>query len=170
MFQINKNIIYILLFWVFTSCGYHFSGGGEFPENIKKIKIEIFKNKTSSNTIATVLTNDLIYETGRNKNITITDKDSADAIITGEIKSLGIAVIAHTGGYVSSEKRVTVTVSVKITGKDGKLIWSRETISAQEAFKTNQTKSIEEQNQNSAIVILSKRLAELIHSSITDNF
>ncbi len=170
MFQINKNIIYVLFFLAFTSCGYHFSGGGKFPASIKKINIKFFKNRTSNNTIATALTNDLIYEIGRNKNITITDENSADAVISGKITSFEVTTIAHTDTYISSEKRVTVTTSVKITGKDGTLIWIREALLAQEAFKTNQTKSMEEQNQNSAVIILSKRLAELIHSSITDNF
>ena len=71
---------------------------------------------------------------------------------------------------VSRERRVTVTVDLKLTNPEGRLIWSAIGVSANEAYDVMSDKLATEQNRRNAISVLSKRLAERVYSRLTDDF
>ena len=117
-----------------------------------------------------VFTNDIVYEFTRNRKGALADMDKADAILLGVIESMSIETISRKGISTSIERRVTVVISLKLKDREGKVIWSAESISAKEAYDVASDKIATEKNRRDAISALSKRVAEKIYNSLTDNF
>jgi hypothetical protein len=59
---------------------------------------------------------------------------------------------------------------LKLTGPDGRVIWSARGVSANEAYDVMSDKLATEQNRRDAISVLSKRLAEKVYNRITADF
>jgi len=167
--KINIRIVFCLLF-VFSSCGYSFRGGGNLPEGIKSLSIKMLENRTSETGAENIFTNDLIYEiTGFGK-VVLTKGDNADGILTGVIKSMRIHAISRRDSYSSLERRVFVTLSLKLTDPTGRVIWSVKDLSANEDYIVLSDKQATERNRREAVKTLSKRLAEKIYNRLTDDF
>jgi outer membrane lipopolysaccharide assembly protein LptE/RlpB len=171
LFLKRSNIWIIFLFvMIVSACGYKFTGGGSFPAGIKSICVVTLENRTSETGAENIFTNDLIYEVTRDNKVLLTTKDKADALLSGIIKSMSIQTISHTGTLTPLERRVTITVDVKLTDPDGKVIWYANDVSANEAYDVMSDKLATEQKRRDAISALSKRLAERLYARITDDF
>lgn len=171
LFMKTKRIwIVLALGLLFSGCGYHFAGGGSLPADIKSISISMLKNRTAETGVENVFTNDIIYEVTRDKKVRLTNTENADATLTGMIASMRTDTISRTGQYTSAERRVKVVVDLKLTDRDGQLIWSVKGLSANEEYDVASDKQVTEQNRQAAISELSKRLAETIYNRLTDDF
>ncbi len=161
----------VLLFFLFSSCGYHFTGGGDFPGDVNSVFVQFFKNRTSETGIENIITNDLIYEITRMKKVSLVSEKKADAILSGVVDSMSIGTIAYQGVRSSLERRVVITVTLTLKDRDGKVLWSRKGISENEEYDVMASdKYTTETNRREAIKTLSKRLSEKIYSSLTDRF
>ncbi len=171
MYFKRNNIWIVFALLMFSSaCGYRFAGSGSFPAGIKSVRISILENRTSETGMENIITNDLIYEVTRDKKVALTSMDKADALLSGVIKSMSIETISRRGTHSSLERRVTVTVDLKLTGPNGRVIWSARGVSANEAYDVMSDKLATEQNRRDAISVLSKRLAEKAYNRITADF
>jgi len=153
-----------------TACGYRFAGSASFPAGIKSVCIPILKNHTSEAGIENTITNDLIYEITRHDITVLPSKDEADSILSGVIKSMTVETITHKDSQTSSERRVRVTVNLKLTSHSGKAVWSIKGLSDYEEYDVGTDKLETEQNRLDAISNLSKRLAEKVYARITEDF
>jgi len=160
----------ILLGGLFSACGYRFTGGGSLPSGITSVSVEMFQNRTGETGVEAVITNDVIYEFGRHEQVVVTGSDKADAILTGVIRSISERTISHTGEYTSKERRVKVNVDLKLTDRSGRVIWSRKSVSEDEAYPVMSEKQFAERKKREAIKTLSKRLAETIFNELTADF
>ncbi|MFO7665738.1 MAG: LPS assembly lipoprotein LptE, partial [Desulfobacterales bacterium] len=124
---------------------------------------------TAESGIENVITNDIIYEFIRNGRAAA-KIDDADAYLTGIIESANDEAISRQSSQTSLERRITVILSLKLKDKSGKIIWSRKSISADQAFAVTADKYETEKNKSAAIELLSKRLAENVYNRLTDNF
>ena len=170
-----KKLIYIshicaAISLLLTACGYHFSGGGQLPQNVHRICVQIFENRTNETGLEQTIANEIIYYFTRFKNVQLTDKKNAQAILSGVIKSSSISTIAHKTSYVTSERRIKIVMDVKLTSTDGKVMWDSGQISDDEAFEFSTDKMQTEENKKSALATLSQRIAERIYYQLTDNF
>ena len=171
--MILRRIVVLLIFYLslsFVACGYRFAGSGSFPAGIKSVNIPILKNNTSEVGIENTITNDLISEVTRHDITVLSKKEEAESILSGVIKSATIETIAYKDPQTSSERRVTVTVDLKLTLPSGEIVWFRKGISDYEEYDVVEDKLETEQNRRDAISDLSERLAEKIYASITENF
>ncbi|MEA1948833.1 MAG: LptE family protein [Thermodesulfobacteriota bacterium] len=161
----------IILFWLpFSACGYQFTGGGSLPSGITSISIEMFENRTSETGAETIITNDLIYEFTRHRQVVLTGRDNADAVLTGVIVSSSSKTISRKGEYTSNERRVILKLDLQLTDKSGGVIWSAKAVSENEAYQVMPEKQSTERNKRVAIERLSKRLAENIFNRLTADF
>ena len=173
MFQKRKNIFFILFLLIFVSgCGYRFAGTGDFPEGTESIFIPILENRTSESGLEKQITDDLIYEFTKNsKDILARSIDDADAVLYGIIRSIGTKTISRVDPNTSSERRVKISVDMKLVVPEGRVIWREEGITANEAYSVvPDDKYRTVQNGKEAISKLSQRLAEKIYTRMTDNF
>ncbi len=155
---------------VFTGCGYRFSGGGSFPSGIKTVFVEIFENHTSETGIEQKFTNDLIYEITRNGSVNFAGKEGADGIISGIIVSSTTDTVSPRGVTAASERRVRVTVDLKLAGRDGKVVWSAKGVSSNIAYVVAPTNDQTEENKREAIEQISEELAESVLNRLTSDF
>ena len=151
-----------------ASCGYKFSGGGSFPRDIKSICISVFENRSTETGIENTITNDLIQEVNRMGDIALTDKKRADAVLSGVV-FVGNEIISRRGN-TPIEKRITVTVDLKLDSSEDGVIWSSQGVSEQEAYDVTGSDQDTKQNKNEATSILSKRLSEVIYRRLSDDF
>jgi len=130
------------------------------------------ENRTAETGAENIFTNDLIYEVTRDNKVFLTSKDKAEALLSGIIQSMSIETISRKGAHssLSLERRVTITVDVKLTDPNGKVIWYASDVSANEAYDVMSDKLATEQKRKGAISALSKRLAEKLYARITDDF
>ena len=162
--------LFVLLMVCSLSCGYRFAGSGNLPEGVQKVSVAIFKNNTAETGLENTFTNDLIYEFIRSGRTVLPDQENADAVISGTVRSIGVASAARSDSSSSTERRVTITADIKLTAKDGRVIWTAKGISEDQTFIVESDKQATEENKNDAIEYVSKRLAEFVIRRMTDNF
>ena len=160
-----------LLIIMFSGCGYRFTGGGNFPSDVKSIFVTNFKNRTSESGLETIITNELIDEFTKNRKDALASRqDEAEAVLTGVVKSIDISTISHDEINISNERRVTIRVDLKLVHK-GRSIWNASSISADEAYSVVAGDKVRtEQNKNRAIALAADRLSEKIFNRLTEDF
>jgi outer membrane lipopolysaccharide assembly protein LptE/RlpB len=161
-------IIVILLF--FSACGYRFAGSGNLPGGIQTVAIEIFENRTTETGLENIITNDLIYEFTRKGRRVQKDSKKAEAVLTGVIGSERITTISRQAQQSALARRVTIVVSLKLTGSDGGVKWSASGISEFQDYNVTSDKQANEISKRQAIENLSKKLAEKVYNRLTDDF
>ena len=164
------GLILCLLFLSMVGCGYHLAGRGSFPSGINTVCIPIFKNHTSQTGFENVFTNAIIYEFTRRGSVTIVPEEAAGAILRGAITSLSTETASHKQEYLASERRVRLLIALRLTGKDGAIIWSSDTIKGKEVYLVADAEQQTQKNKKAALERLSKQLAESIYNQITANF
>jgi outer membrane lipopolysaccharide assembly protein LptE/RlpB len=157
---------------ILAACGYQFKGTGlKAPEGVRTIAITVLENRTSETGIERVFTNDLATEFTRSKVLRVVDKDTADAVLSGVIKSMGVKTIAYTANFDSDQRRVTITLGLTLMSRDGKILWSDPALSDREAFEVLQDDKVAtDKSRRVAIEAISERLAEKTHNRILQDF
>jgi hypothetical protein len=166
-----KNKMWFLfpvLAMIIVGCGYRFTGGGEFPFNIKSVFVPVFENRTSETGIETIITNDFIYELTRSRKVSVVEQEAADAVLFGIINSLSTQTIARSGIQVPLERKVRMFLDMKLTDTHGRVLWAMQGISDDETYEVSADKFSTEQRKRVAIKILSRRMAEMIYLQLTD--
>ena len=132
----------------------------------------MLENRTSESGLEKTITNDLVNEFTRNrKNILAGSIQQADAILYGIIHSIEIETISRNDPNISTERRIRLSVDMRLVVPEDRIIWRVKEITADEAysvFPDNKYKTI--QNKREAISKLSQRLAEKVYARMTDNF
>lgn len=153
-----------------AACGYRFAGGGSLPGGAESISVLMPENRTAESGIQAQLNSDIVYEFTRRESARIAPSETADAILSGVITTVQDTDIAHTGTSTASQRRVTLTVDMQLENKNGKVLWRRSGLSDYEAYDVAANRSGTDLNRRDAIEKVSKRLAEAVYKSITDNF
>ena len=164
-----KIILTLLVGAALASCGYRFAGSGSLPGGTRTIFVDVLNNRTAETGIENTFTSDLRYEFVRNR--MSADRDQADGILSGEIKALRTESITRQSQTVSSERRVTATLFLKLEDKEGRILWSVKGISDSEAYQVaGDDRTGMDFNKREAIARLSRKLAESVFYRLTDNF
>jgi outer membrane lipopolysaccharide assembly protein LptE/RlpB len=153
------------------ACGYRFAGSGGFPDNVEKIFIEVFENRTSKAGIERIVTNQLVFEFTRQREKSLaSDSPSADATLKGVIQSIRTRTISRVGTEVANEREVIMTLNLRLIKQDGEVIWAAKGLSGRQAYDVSDLKLENDRNESVAIAILSERISQRIFSRLTDNF
>lgn len=161
--------IILLLGVMLSACGYRFAGSGALPGGTKTIFVDVFKNQTAETGIENIFTEDFRYEFIRSK--IFAGQDEAEAILSGEIRSLRVQTISRKDQITSQERRVYASINLKLKNPQGEVIWSADGITDSEAYEvTAGDKTVIDINKRNAIRRLSKKLAEAVYYRLTDNF
>lgn len=154
------------------ACGYRLVGeGSSFPGGAKRIFVQMLNNPTSETGVETTFTNQIIFEfTRRNPAALAGSVDRADAVLSGEVASYEIATAAPRGKDAAAQRRVTMSLNLKLVGNDGRKLWSGSGITDNEVYPVSEDKLQTEQNEREAITILASRIAERVYNRLTDDF
>lgn len=161
-----------LAFLCLAGCGYQLRGREtNLPPDIHSVAIPIFGNRTDQTGIETEVTRALVEKFISTKRLLVGPRDSADALLTGTVRSFStnpVAVISSTQS--TTEYRATVILEYNFQGrKDGKVLF-REEISEWRNYPVVSDLNTTEQNKRDAIRSISVLLAERIHEQILGGF
>ena len=154
------------------SCGYQLRGREtNLPPGIHSLAIPIFSNRTDQTGVETDVTQALAAKFISSKRLAVTTRNSADALLTGTVKSFSTTPVAvTTSTQVSTEYRATLTIEFTFEGKkDGKVLF-REEMSDWRNYPVVSDLNTMEQNKQEAIRRISALLAERIHELILGGF
>ncbi len=160
---------YLILGILLSSCGYRFAGG-DLPFSIKTLCIRMFENPTTEAGIETTFANDLINEFTRNSHVILAGPEEADAILTGEIRSMSIETVSRKSSYVPFERQAKIAVDLRLKDRDGQVVWSGDEMSEEEAYTVMPEKLATEHNRREAISAISERLAEEVYARVSGGF
>ena len=153
------------------ACGYRFAGSGGFPDNVEKIFIEIFENRTSKAGIERVVTNQLVFEFTRQREKSLaSDPKEADATLKGVIQTIRTRTISRVGTEVANEREVVMFLDLRLIKQNGEVIWAAKGLSGRQTYNVSDLKLENDRNEDLAIAILSERMSERIFSRLTDDF
>ncbi|MDJ0912652.1 MAG: LptE family protein [Desulfobacterales bacterium] len=158
-----------LIFLMLSACGYRLNGMEQMPEGIQTIAIPIFENRTEETGIQFAFTNDLIFEFTLRGFSVVPDPSSADGVFTGVIRSISVQTISRKGTQTPVDRRVSVTLDLRLHDKAGKKLWSN-SIRGNEEYKVGDTSEITGSNKREAILRFSRKIAENIFYGLTADF
>ncbi len=153
------------------ACGYRFAGSGTLPGNVTALAIHMLDNRTAEAGIETIVTNDLVNQFILNSRIKLMESDDAQAVLSGSVTGIRVDTASRVSYLESSERRVTVTVFLMLTHKDGRVLWQDGTLSDNEVYDVvTDNKAATNRNKRQAIAVLSNRLAEKAFNRLSDTF
>jgi outer membrane lipopolysaccharide assembly protein LptE/RlpB len=167
------------MFWVVlaagvvaSGCGYRFTGGGNLPAGVERVFMVIFDNRTSEigveNDLAASLAN--TFSTLGPRNVLVSDRENADAELSGTISSVEIYTVSRRTETVSAERRVVITVSANLISTDGRNLWRSDALSVSQAYRVAGENQETEADKRAAIRQAADLLADKIYNSLTSNF
>jgi len=177
-YEIIKNIFHIkscfILFMIIFlgGCGYQFQGRGtNLPPEIRSVAVPIFANRTFHTGIESEVTRALAEKFISARRLNVVEQNSADALLTGIVKSFVTTSVAVTGDtQITTGYRATLTVEITFKRqKDGRVLFKGE-MSEWWNYPVVADLAITENNKKEAVRQISHLLAEKVHELILENF
>ena len=167
-----KHIWLLSLTWLLAiSCGYRFGEQGGFPGNTDRLFVKVLENRTQETGVENIVTAALLSElTLRKTNNLASGLDNADVVLSGVVEEVEIRTIATRTRDTAAERRVTVTVALKLTKQDGNVVWSTRGLRDDEGYFVAADNERTDQNRRDAILLLSRRMAEKVVNRLSDDF
>lgn len=166
-----------------TGCGYRLYPEGvnvgaksaNMSNDIRKIFVAAFTNNTPEANIETGLRNAFIDQFIKGRRFQIVNAEGlADAVLTGDIKSLVVSPLAYRGGSnLAVEKRITVTLSLTLTaiGSPTTPLWREGNFTQWGDYALDGTNlSAGQAGQKNALFKLSNDIAERAYRLMTADF
>jgi outer membrane lipopolysaccharide assembly protein LptE/RlpB len=167
----KSSFIIILTLVLCGGCGYHFAEEGGFPGDTERLFVKVLENKTQETDVESILTAALLNElTLRKTSELARGIDDADVVLSGAVDLVTIVTISSSKPDVASERRVTVSIDLKLTKKDGSVVWAAKNLSDFEAYLVDSNQQKTDANRRNAIGVLSKRIAERVVNRFSDDF
>ena len=166
-----SGFVFLAIF-LFTGCGYHFSGSGaRLPEGIRSVSIPIFANQTIQTGIESEVTRALVEKFTSAKQLQVTGQSEADALLSGNVTSFVTSPSAVTlGTQTATEYRATLNVKVTFKRqRDGKVFWKGE-MSEWRNYPVVADLAVTESNKQEAIRQASELLAERLYELLLEDF
>jgi outer membrane lipopolysaccharide assembly protein LptE/RlpB len=167
-FRLTTIALSLLL--LLTACGYRFSGGGSLPGGVSEVALGVFDNRSGETGVEGIISNDLIYEFTRNGKRLSHGGETADAILSGTVLSVTTASVSRKDANSVLERRVTMSMSLKLVDMKGAVVWEASGLSESEEYEVASDRGTTERNKRQAITELSVRLAEKAYSRMTEDF
>jgi hypothetical protein len=168
-----RRITTLLVFCLLAlHCGYHLSGtGSSLPEHIRSVSVPMFKNMTTRYELDLKLTQRVIDELVARGKVEISrEKESADALLLGEILSFNAVPVAFSGQ--ASADRYNIIIVAKIVMRDNvskKVIYSNPSMVYQYEYSVPDGTDFESV-ETLAIDVVAERFARSLVSTILEGF
>ena len=125
--KLKKNTLLIFILFLLTignKCGYYSFSGSSLPSHIRTVAVPMFENKTSEFGVREDITDAVINRFTQDNSLKVTDRRSADSMVSGTIVNIREQAGAYNTDEKVSEIRVYVSVQAKFEDlKKHKIIW-----------------------------------------------
>jgi outer membrane lipopolysaccharide assembly protein LptE/RlpB len=160
----------VCLIALVAACGYHFEGGGYINEDVTRVAVDVFENKSSETRAGMSFTNQLIREIQQKTDTLVVDSAKATRKIVGTVNAITFSALARVNTATVVERKVTALVDVQLLGPDGEILWSVKNLSAKESYTVEVDKVDDEANKREAVEKIALRSSEMIVSQMMTNF
>jgi outer membrane lipopolysaccharide assembly protein LptE/RlpB len=169
--RIRLSAVILLIATLGAACGYRFAEEGGFPGDTERLFVKLLENKTQETGVESIVTSALLNElTLRKTNELASGIDDADVVLSGVVNLVTIGTISQSKPKVANERRVTVSVDLKLTQKGGDIVWAAKGLSDFEEYLVDTDTERTDANRRTAIRVLSKRIAERTVNRFSDDF
>ncbi len=158
-----------------TACGYHTAGnnGPRLPSDLHTMYVPGLLDASQTYHIGQTFTEALIRELRERTNyrIVTTNDGTADAVLTGTITSVYIAPLTFDSatGRVSTSL-VAVSMSAKLVGKDGTMLWSNPSFLYREQYQESTDPSSFFEEEAPAVQRMARNFSKELVASILEAF
>ena len=157
-----------------AGCGYHVSGRGALmPAGVKTIAIPAFGNVTPRNQLARLLPADVTREfISRIRYRIVADPNQADAVLNGTLTNFGnYPTIFDPASNRATGVQVVVNLRLELIERaTGKTIFSRPNMEVRERYEISTDPQAYFDESGTAIIRVSKDVAQSVVSAILENF
>lgn len=173
----STPLLLIALVLALAGCGYHTVGSaGHLPDTTHSIAVPVFENVTQSYHTELDFTQAVVRElTSRTKYLIVnsdgpTDAE-ADATVHGKILSFQIVpLIYNSQTGQSSSFVVTITASVHVNDREGRLLYENKTFLFRDQYETTTDPTTFIQEDPAAVARISKDFARTLVSTMLESF
>jgi hypothetical protein len=165
------RVIIIFIAVVCCACGYRFAGESGFPGDSDGLFVKVLENRTQETGVENIVTAALLSElTLRKTGGLASGIEHADVVLSGLVEEVAIRTISTRNRDTAGERRVTVSVDLKLTKQDGRVIWAANGFVDDEAYIVDANDERTDKNRRDAIRVLSRRIAEKVVNRLSDDF
>lgn len=131
----------------------------------QSVYLSIWPNRTNELGLETAIYRNLVSWFQQSPKIKITpNKDDADFLLTGEIRSISLPALSYGRYDQAVEVNIILTVSYLLTEKaTGRILLEKKDLTFAEAAKVGGDASTTRGNKNKALAIINDDLAELVY-------
>lgn len=165
-----RRMIVVLGFVCVAACGYQLEGGGYINEDITRVSVTVFNNKSSETGAGITFTNALVEEIIRKTDTRVVDDALADFIIEAQINAITFSTLSRSTTDSVTERRVTASVDLKIRDKNNDVVWSVKNFSSNDEYEVSDDTAVDDTNKSEAVEKIAVRSAERLVSKMLSNF
>ena len=153
-----------------AGCGYHLASGGYIHDNVTRVSVAVFENKSAEARAGIAVTNELIHQITERSDTIVVDADATTRKITGTVQSITFSTLSRSSTENVTERQVQVVMNVALVGGEDKILWSVKNFSATESYSVSDSSVNDEANKRQAIDLIAERAAERLVSQMMSNF
>ena len=168
--SIQKFIICIS-FVMIWGCGYQMVGKEtHVPPGLTSIAIPTFVNQTLEPGVEVPFTQGFLNEFINDRRVKVVERNKADSILEGIIKSLDIYSVAYDRSGIALEYQTTVVIDLTLRKQTGEIIWKEQGLSETQWYRAASSPIISESNKVAAIQQIGSFMAGRIRNRLFYEF
>jgi outer membrane lipopolysaccharide assembly protein LptE/RlpB len=157
-----------------SGCGYHTLGAAtHLPPDVKTLSVPLFRTQTEAYQTETVMTQAVIREFAARTRLRVTADEGhdPDAVLRGTILKQSVTPLTYNATTQQSSSFVlTLVVSVRLTGRDGKVLFENKNYVYREQYQsTTDLPTFLEENP-AAAERLSRAFARALVADVLESF
>ncbi len=154
---------------LFTACEYRLTAPVTLPGNVTTIYVQPLKNLSPETGLGTELASKVAGEIAERRGVRLAPMETAEGILSGEIRSLFREEVSRLNPQRVTERRVKVTVQFRLADARGNTLWTGE-IRDNEAYPVSVDRGITEKYRREAISRMGERMAETLLARLAGAF
>lgn len=161
----------LLAVWILIAgCGYRFPGEIGLPGGARGVRVELFENRTAEPGLEAIVTQAFAFELSRRGRTGESGEAGDTLLLRGVIRGVEVRSVSSARRGSGGERQVTLTVDLRLLGKDGREVWSAPGLSASEIYAIDAEKILEEERRRATYSLAARRLAEIMVNRLSDDF
>jgi outer membrane lipopolysaccharide assembly protein LptE/RlpB len=155
--------------FLLAACGYRLSAPVTLPGKVTTIYVQPLKNLSPETGFGAVLATKVAGEIAERRGVRLAPMETAEGILSGEIKSLFREAVSRLNPQRVTERRVKVTAQFRLANARGKTLWTGE-IRDSEAYPVSADRAITEKYRRDALSRMGERMAETLLARLAGAF
>jgi outer membrane lipopolysaccharide assembly protein LptE/RlpB len=166
-----SKLLSIISVTLLLGCGYQMVGKEtHVPPGLTSIAIPTFSNNTLEPGVEVPFTQGFLREFINDRRINVVDRQKADSILEGVIKSLRIYSVSYNQSGIALEYQTTVVIDLTLKKTTGEVIWKEENLTETQYYRTSLSVLTSESNRATAIQQIGSFMAGRIRNRFFYDF